>query len=201
MQGAEFVAGLANTWNDFDPTRMFHHAVMGGAVNTMQMLLEAYPEARLENRLTRDGTALHLAAYIGKPDMIVALIAAGADVNASSSEYDLVSATKAERARQKTDISVMEVPWRYQSKTQEFTPADVYHAYCPFAQQGQYAEQSEVAVLLDGHLAQRHGTDYLGYTHVWWDPYTGDQYPCDREAAARLRAEALREDSDLAIED
>ena len=50
-RGAEFVAMIPNTWGEFDPIRMFHHAVMGGAVDTMQMLLAAYPEAGLEKRV------------------------------------------------------------------------------------------------------------------------------------------------------
>eukprot|EP00658_Telonema_sp_P-2_P033189 TRINITY_DN24415_c0_g1_i1.p1 TRINITY_DN24415_c0_g1~~TRINITY_DN24415_c0_g1_i1.p1 ORF type:complete len:296 (+),score=69.48 TRINITY_DN24415_c0_g1_i1:397-1284(+) len=188
-----FVGGIPNTWNEIDPIGMFHSAVVGGDVAIAQLVLAAYPAAELLSRLTRDGTALHLAAYTGKPAMIRMLIDAGADVNASSSGYNVVSVSKADKSRPVTDISVMDVPWKYQSKTQEFTAADIFHGYCPYKNQGKYAEQAEVEVLLDGHLAKRHGAGYLATAFVHWDALTGEQHPEDPEGARMLRMLSLGE--------
>ena len=61
------MAMIPNTWGEFDPIRMFHHAVMGGAVDTMQMLLAAYPEAGLEKRVRLMGLEGALR-YFGSVD-------------------------------------------------------------------------------------------------------------------------------------
>eukprot|EP00656_Telonema_subtile_P035790 TRINITY_DN39741_c0_g1_i1.p1 TRINITY_DN39741_c0_g1~~TRINITY_DN39741_c0_g1_i1.p1 ORF type:complete len:433 (-),score=106.82 TRINITY_DN39741_c0_g1_i1:273-1571(-) len=196
---SELVARISSSLSEIDPLEMFHSSVFGGDVPIAMFILQSTPEQNLLSRLSHDGTALHLAAYTGKPDMIRALINEGADVNASSSSFDIRSETRFKKAREVTAVSVADVPWKYQSKTQEYTPADVFHDFCPYQHQGLFADQAEARVIFDGLAAKRHGSDYLSNTFVYWDAVTGEQHPedpADAQVQRRLAMEDEKEEGE-----
>jgi len=194
VRGRNLLCKIPNLIGEIDPIEMLHKAVAFEKVVCVKMILDNYPDSGLLHRLTRDGTPMHLAAFTGNPDMIQLLIDAGAPIDASSSSFDIYSESASAKVRPITEISVANVPWKHQSRLQEYTPTDIFHDFCPYKHQEEYANQARCAVLLDGHQGSRHGSGALGSQLVYWDPITGDQIPRDREKARAMLHAAMADE-------
>jgi len=149
--------------------------------------------AGVENVLTQDGEAIHMAAWVGKPAMIKMLLDRGCELNASTSNFDIDYRGNATKAREKQPTTVAKIPWGYQQEYQEYTPLDIFGRFCPFKGQKEgYANMSETYVMLEGLGAFRHGVDHLRNCLVYFTP-DGGQLALDSEEGRKARELSLEE--------
>merc|ERR1711924_392332 len=99
-----------------------HRAVLHGQHAIVQFIIEHNQKAQPHTALTLDGTALHLAAWMGNPEMIGLLLAMGADVNISSSHCTVEGFSDYKVSRELQETSIVDIPWKYKQKSQEYTP-------------------------------------------------------------------------------
>merc|ERR1712070_1146664 len=112
----------------------------------------------------------------------------GVDVNMSSSHCDVEAFQQFKVARELHEISVADVPWKYQQKSHEYTPLDIFNNFCKYKGQGDYAGLSQARLLLEGHGGLRHGVEHLAYSMVYYTP-DGGQMAVDAEEEKRRREE------------
>lgn len=190
---AVFKGAIPNLMRETVVTSALHHAVLSRNPEVVRALAEGNPDQQPHRALTQDGTALHLAAWTGDAVMVQTLLELGADVNASSSDYDIRFDAKATKVRDAALTTVARVPWAYQQQFREFTPLDIFSRYCSFKGDGRgYAKMSETRLLLEGHGGNRHGEDYLMHVLVHLTP-DGGQMAVDAEEGAQARARSICE--------
>jgi len=189
---AEFQAAIPNKLQETTVVSALHRAVLFDQLEIVRCIIQSNVEAAPHLAVTLDGTALHLAAWRGNPQVIGLLIGAGCDINASSSHVDIEDFGMFKMSRTLLQTSVVDVPWKYKQKTQEFSPLDIFNDFCEYQHQGSYAGLSQSKLLLEGHGGLRHGVQDLAYSMVYYTQ-DGGQLPVDTEKEKLRKERALQE--------
>lgn len=186
-----FNASIPNRLSETMVVSALHIAILHRHERVVEYMIQSNAEQAPETAVTFDGTAMHLAAWSGNPIMVHILLKAGVDVNVSSSPNDVQNYTDFKQARPLIPVSVADVPWKYQQKTQEFTPLDIFEDFCQFkGSEKEYAGLSQCKLLLEGHGGLRHGVLHLAHSMVFYTA-SGGQMAVDSEEGKRRRQEAM----------